>query len=77
MPYLNLGWEIPENIRVEEPPNPELGDVASSVSFQLAKGLKKSPMDITKELLSVIVTPDIFKKIDSKGPLYQFLCRLW
>lgn len=39
----HLGWEIPEDIRVEEPPNPELGDVASSVSFQLAKKLKKIP----------------------------------
>ena len=38
-----LGWELPEDIRVEEPPNPELGDVASSVSFQLAKGLKRIP----------------------------------
>lgn len=68
----HLGWEIPKDIRVEEPPNPELGDVASSVSFQLAKGLKRSPMDITKELLSVIVTPNIFKKIDSKGPYINF-----
>ena len=68
----HLGWEIPEDIRVEEPPNPELGDVASSVSFQLAKGLKRSPMDITKELLSVIVKPDIFRKIDSKGPYINF-----
>jgi arginyl-tRNA synthetase len=68
----HLGWEIPEDIRFEEPPNPELGDVASSVSFQLANGLKRSPMDITKELLSVIVTPDIFKKIDSKGPYINF-----
>jgi arginyl-tRNA synthetase len=68
----HLGWEIPEDIRVEEPPNPELGDVASSVSFQLAKRLKRSPMDITKDLLSVIVTPDIFKKIDSKGPYINF-----
>ena len=67
-----LGWEIPEDIRVEEPPNPELGDVASSVSFQLAKGLKRSPMDITKELLSIIVKPDIFLKIDSKGPYINF-----
>jgi arginyl-tRNA synthetase len=68
----HLGWEIPEDIRVEEPPNPELGDVASSVSFQLAKKLKRSPMDITNELLSVIETPDIFEKIDSKGPYINF-----
>ena len=39
----SLGWEIPDEIKVEEPPNPELGDVASSVSFQLAKELKRSP----------------------------------
>jgi arginyl-tRNA synthetase len=68
----HLGWEIPEDIRVEEPPNPKLGDVASSVSFQLAMGLKRSPMDITKEILSVIVKPDIFRKIDSKGPYINF-----
>src|ERR1039457_1258729 len=68
----HMGWEIPDDIRVEEPPNQELGDIASSVSFQLAKGLKRSPMDITNELLSVIVTPDIFKKIDSKGPYINF-----
>ena len=52
---ISLGWELPEDIRVEEPPNPNMGDVASSVSFQLAKTLKISPMDITKEILGVIV----------------------
>jgi arginyl-tRNA synthetase len=37
-----LGWEIPDDIRIEEPPNPKFGDIASSVSFQLAKILRKS-----------------------------------
>jgi len=32
-----LGWEVPEDIRVEEPPDPDLGDLASSVSFLLAE----------------------------------------
>src|SRR5664280_1503579 len=68
----HLGWETPEDIRIEEPPNTELGDVSSSVSFQLAKKLKRSPMDISKDLLSVIVKPNIFKKIDSKGPYINF-----
>ena len=67
-----LGWEIPENIKVEEPPNPLLGDVSCSISFQLAKTLKKSPMDITNEILCVIETPDIFIKVDSKGPYINF-----
>ena len=68
----SLGWDIPEEIRMEEPPNPKLGDVACSVSFQLAKELKRSPMDITKDILSVLETPDIFRLVDSKGPYINF-----
>ncbi|MDD3984455.1 MAG: arginine--tRNA ligase [Methanobacterium sp.] len=67
----NLGWEVPD-IRIEQPPNPDLGDVASSVSFQLAKKLKRSPMDITNDILGVLKTPDIFKRVDSKGPYINF-----
>lgn len=68
----SLGWELPEEIRIEEPPNPNLGDVASSVSFQLAKQLKRSPMDITDDILAVIKIPEIFKKVDAKGPYINF-----
>lgn len=68
----SLGWETPEEIKVEEPPNPELGDVASSVSFQLAKDLKRSPMEITQEILKVLKVPDIFTKVESKGPYINF-----
>ncbi len=67
-----LGWEIPDEIRIEEPPNPKLGDIASSVSFQIAKNLKRSPMDITNDILSVIEKPENFKKIQSKGPYINF-----
>ncbi|MFZ0441480.1 MAG: arginine--tRNA ligase [Methanobacterium sp.] len=67
-----LGWEVPEDIRVEEPPNLNLGDLASSVSFQLAKDLRRPPMDITNDILEVIEVPKIFKKIDSKGPYINF-----
>jgi arginyl-tRNA synthetase len=68
----HLGWEIPDDIRIEEPPNPNLGDVASSVSFQLSKSLKRSPMDITNDILGVLETPDIFKSVESKGPYINF-----
>ena len=68
----SLGWELSEEIRIEEPPNPSLGDVASSVSFQLAKQLKRSPMDITNDILEFIKTPDIFEKVDAKGPYINF-----
>ncbi len=67
-----LGWEVPEGIKIEEPPNPNLGDLASSVSFQLAKNLKRPPMDITNDILEVIEISKIFKKVDSKGPYINF-----
>lgn len=68
----SLGWAVPDEIKVEEPPNPELGDVASSISFQLAKDLKRSPMEITQDILKVIKIPDIFSKVESKGPYINF-----
>ncbi len=67
-----LGWEVSEDIKIEEPPNPNLGDLASSVSFQLAKNLKRPPMDITNDILEVIEIPDLFKKVDNKGPYINF-----
>ena len=67
-----LGWEISGSIKVEEPPNSDMGDVASSISFQLAKQLKRSPMEITQEILSKIKAPEIFSRVESKGPYINF-----
>ncbi|MBP2046002.1 arginine--tRNA ligase [Methanobacterium aggregans] len=67
-----LGWELPDKIKVEEPPSPDMGDVASSIAFQLAKELKRSPMEITQEVLGKIETPSIFEKVESKGPYINF-----
>ena len=68
----NLGYEEPAEIKVEQPPNPELGDLASTVSFQLAKQLKKPPMDITREILKAMKKPDLFEKVEMKGPYINF-----
>ena len=67
-----LGWELTDKIKVEEPPSSDMGDVASSLSFQLAKELKRSPMEITQEILEKIETPSIFEKVESKGPYINF-----
>ena len=67
-----LGWELPDKVKVEEPPSSDMGDVASSLSFQLAKKLKRSPMEITQEILGKIETPSIFEKVESKGPYINF-----
>ena len=68
----SLGYEKPSEIKVEEPPNADLGDLASTVSFQLAKQLKKPPMEITKEILNVIETPEVFRAVEMKGPYINF-----
>ncbi len=68
----SLGYRIGEEIKVKEPPNAELGDLASTVSFQLAKDLKKPPIEITKEILKVIKTPEVFKSVEMKGPYINF-----
>ncbi len=67
-----LDYGVPEEIKVEEPPNVDLGDLASTVSFQLAKQLKKPPIEITKDILDVIETPEVFKTIEMKGPYINF-----
>lgn len=67
-----LEYNIPQDIKLEFPPNPKMGDLATTVSFQLAKELKMSPMDITNEIMDKIEIPDIFEKVEAKGPYINF-----
>ncbi|MBZ9570495.1 arginine--tRNA ligase [Methanobrevibacter sp. TMH8] len=67
-----LEYETPEDIKLEFPPNPKMGDLATTVSFQLAKELKMSPMDITNKIMEKIEIPEIFEKVEGKGPYINF-----
>ena len=67
-----LNYEIPKEINLEFPPNPKMGDLATTISFQLAKQLKKSPMDITTEIMEKIEVSDLFEKVESSGPYINF-----
>lgn len=67
-----LDYEIPNEIKLEFPPNHEMGDIATTISFQLAKQLKKSPMDIASEIMDKIKISDLFKRVESKGPYINF-----
>ena len=68
----SLDCEIDDDFRLEFPPNPDLGDLASTISFLLAKQLRKSPHLIAKELIDVIEVPEIFEKVEAVGPYVNF-----
>ncbi|MDO5835165.1 MAG: arginine--tRNA ligase [Methanobacterium sp.] len=68
----DLGWGEPADIKFEIPPNPIMGDMATSVAFQLASTLKRSPVEISQELVEIIEVVPPFKGVESKGPYVNF-----
>ena len=68
----DLGWEEPTEIRFEIPPNPNMGDLATSVAFQLASSLNKSPVEISNNIIDNIELTSPFKNVESKGPYINF-----
>ena len=67
------GYEVPdEEIKLEFPPNPNLGDLATTLTFSLAKQLRKNPNLIAQDLVEEIEVPEIFEKVEAKGPYLNF-----
>src|SRR3989344_7255649 len=60
-----------EEINLEVPPNPEMGDFAFPC-FQLSKELKKSPMEIAKNLAEKFKPNDHIEKAIQTGPYINF-----
>ncbi len=60
-----------ENIELEVPPNPEMGDFAFPC-FQLSKELKKSPAEISKELAQKFKPNEFVKEAKTIGPYLNF-----
>jgi arginyl-tRNA synthetase len=67
-----LNYGKPSQITVEEPPNSNLGDLATAISFQLAGPLKKPPIELAGKIVEVLKVPEIFRKVESKGPYINF-----
>ncbi|MCK4962863.1 MAG: arginine--tRNA ligase, partial [Anaerolineales bacterium] len=61
---------------IEIPPDPDLGDIASTVSFRLAKELNKSPaaiaIDITQSLEKEVKKEPLLDRVATKGPYINF-----
>ena len=68
----NFDCEIDTDFKLEFPPNPDLGDLASTISFALAKQLRRAPDGIAEELASCIEVPEIFEKVKAVGPYVNF-----
>ncbi|MHA1638190.1 MAG: arginine--tRNA ligase [Candidatus Thorarchaeota archaeon] len=72
---LSKATEVKEDVLIEFieiPPDPKMGDVATTISFHLAKKLKKNPVAIATEVvtnLSAIIEKEpIIDRVESKGP---------
>ena len=60
-----------ENIELESPPNPEMGDFAFPC-FPLASTLKKAPNEIAEELAEKLEPPKGVERIQATGPYLNF-----
>ena len=69
-----LGWEPPRPLEgtLEEPPDPKLGDLASTICFDLAKSLHKSPTWLTAELSKVIKPAGMTARVEVVGNYLNF-----
>jgi len=54
-----------------------MGELGSSVAFELAKKMKKSPVEIAKEIASKIKVPEksLIAKVEAKGPYVNFFLK--
>ena len=64
--------EIDRNFKLEFPPNPDLGDLASTIAFALTKKLRTSPPEVAADLVSKIEVPEIFSEVKNFGPYVNF-----
>ena len=66
-----------EVILLETPPNPKMGDIASAVSFALAKRMRRNPAEVAKQILAHIsVSPEsMIDHVESSGAYLNFFMK--
>jgi arginyl-tRNA synthetase len=67
-----LQWDMAVEIKFEQPPNPDMGDLATNVAFQLAGNLKKSPSEISENILDNLEVPPLIDRVETRGPYLNF-----
>ncbi len=68
--FKSLGLDVEKYIEV--PPSPELGDLACTICFEIAKREKKNPEEVAKELVSKLKIPKMIKKVEVKNGYINF-----
>ncbi len=68
--FKKLGLDVEKYIEI--PPSPELGDIACTICFEIAKREKKNPEEIAKELVSKLKIPKIIKRVEIKNGYINF-----
>ena len=58
---------LPTQIILERPKLIEHGDISCNIALILSKKLSKAPRDIAQEIVNLMPTDNIFKKIDIAG----------
>ncbi|MBO3769098.1 MAG: arginine--tRNA ligase [Thermoproteota archaeon] len=68
----SLGYEV--EVRVEEPPNSELGDIATTVAFDLAKKYGVKPIEIAEKIVNAINLDvlELFKNVENVKGFINF-----
>jgi arginyl-tRNA synthetase len=54
------------------PPDFKLGDIATPLSFELAKRLKKNPIQIARDIVDSIILPEGIEKAETSGGYINF-----
>ncbi|HNS24568.1 MAG TPA: arginine--tRNA ligase [Methanobacteriaceae archaeon] len=67
-----LQWNVAVNIKFEQPPSPDMGDLATNMAFQLAGVLKKSPAAIAENILGNLEVPPLIARVETRGPYLNF-----
>ncbi|GAB4322586.1 MAG: arginine--tRNA ligase [Candidatus Sumerlaeia bacterium] len=61
------GGQLPP-ITVEPPRQPEFGDVATPIAMQLARPLRRPPLEIAQEIIGRLPSSDLFSRIEAAKP---------
>ncbi len=69
-----LGWQPPRELEqtLGEPPDPKLGDLATTICFELAKTLHKSPTWLAAEIAKAIKPAGLIAQVEVVGSYVNF-----